>query len=399
MTNKRSTDPLRRFRDHVSELTETWYDGDSRKAFRHAAFQQIAPDPSLSDEQIIEMTRIDKSGDLEVDGWIVDDTSEEFVLFQSVGGDNKVGESSVGKFWMSPEEILDPTRVAETKNPSVREVSDELNSKLKEDHKLTLVFAAKAGFEPAALRFAKSKRHIERTLSDKDGNAIVCRCSLQLVDEKYLAARFDDYSAGFVGDSPDVQLGVREDWKYIVKNHGTESVRVTVPASEVVRVFNDAGYRLFSLNPRGPIANAKVNKNIAQTLQSPEGRKTFHLLNNGLCATCDEFEFTNSTTLTAKNFQIVNGCQTTVTLADQDASVLDATLVDLKLVVAGVSLAEDIASSSNSQTALRAKDYVSFERQQRHLEFDFGRLQPPWYYETKQGYWRFVLSDKEKARL
>lgn len=396
---KPSADALRRFRNHISELTETWYDGDSTKAFRHAAFQQIAPDPSLSDEQIIEMTAIDKSGDLEVDGWIVDDTSEEFVLFQAVGGNNKVDESSVGKFWLSAEEILNPDRVAGTRNQSVREVSDELASKLADDYGLTLVFAAKAGFEPAAVRFAESKRGIERTLRLNDGSEIVCRCSLRLVDEKEVAARFDDYSAGFRGDSPDVHLTVRQDWKYIVHHDTATSVRVTVPAKEIVRVFNEEGFRLFSLNPRGPIANAKVNKYIAQTLRSPDRRKTFHLLNNGLCATCDSFDFKDdSMTLTAKNFQIVNGCQTTVTLADQEASVLDETLVDLKLVVAGVSLAEEIASSSNSQTALKARDYVSFERQQRLLEADFSGLQPPWYYEIKQGYWRFVLSDREKAR-
>ena len=272
------------------------------------------------------------------------------------------------------------------------------NVGLKEDYNLVLVFVAKSGFRPAAVKFAKSKRGIERTLKLNDGNEVVCHCTLQLFDEKQVAARFDDYSAGFSGESPNVRLQMRQDWKYIVEHNDTESVRVTVPAREIVRVFKEWGFRLFSLNPRGPIANAKVNKYIAQTLRSPERRKTFHLLNNGLCATCDSFAFEGTTALTAKDFQIVNGCQTTVTLADQEDSVLDETLVDLKLVVAGVDLAEDIATSSNSQTALKASDYVSFERQQRQLQFDFAGLQPPWYYEIKQGYWRFVLTDKDKAR-
>ena len=398
MANKSNADALNRFRDHVSELTETWYDGDSNKAFRHAAFQQIAPDPSLSDEQIIEMTAIDKSGDLEVDGWIVDDTSEEIVLFQSVGGKNKVDESSVMKFWLSADTILDPDRVAETKNQSVGELSDELTAKLKDEYSLVLVFAAKSGYKPAALKFAKSNRSIQRPLKLIDGDEVVCQCSFELIDENELAKRFDDYSAGFRGESPDIRLQIRQDWKYIVEGHGTESVRVTVPAKELVRIFNTWRFSLFTLNPRGPISNAKVNKNIAQTLQSSERRRQFHLLNNGLCATCDSFVFEDNTTLVAKNFQIVNGCQTTVTLAGQESSVLEETLVDLKLVVAGVSLAEEIATSSNSQTALRAKDYVSFERQQRHLVTDFAALHPPWYYEIKQGYWRFVLSDKDKAR-
>ena len=398
MANKSNADALRRFRDHVSELTETWYDGDSNKAFRHAAFQQIAPDPSLSDEQIIEMTAIDKSGDLEVDGWIVDDTAEEFVLFQSVGGKNRVDEGSLSKFWSSPDEILDPDRVADTPNESVGEVSDELTAKLKEDYSLSLVFAAKSGFQPAAQKFARSRKSKERHLKLNDGSEVVCRSSLSLVDENELAIRLDDYRAGFRGETPNVRLQVRQDWQYLVQSHDTKSVRITVPAKEIVRVFNKWRFSLFSLNPRGPIANAKVNKNIDKTLRSPDGRKKFHLLNNGLCATCNSFELEDNNTLIIENFQIVNGCQTTVTLAGQDSTILDDTLVDLKLVVAGKSLAEAIATSSNSQTALRARDYVAFEHQQRRLETDFGELHPPWYYEIKQGYWRFVLSDREKAR-
>ena len=398
MVSKSSPEALRRFRDHVSELTETWYDGDPLGAFRHAAFQQVAPDPSLSDEQVIEMTAIDKSGDLEVDGWVVDDTAEEIVLFQAVGGDTKVDEESVAKFWLSPEAVLDPNRVAGTNNQSVKELSDELTSRLKEDYGLVLVFAGKAGFKPGAAKFSESKRGIERTLTVNDGTEVVCRCSLGLVDEKELANRFDDYTAGFRGGPPNVRIRIRNDWQYVVESDDAKSVRVTVPAKEVVRIFKDVGFRLFTLNPRGPIANAKVNKNIAETLRASDRRKTFHLLNNGLCGTCDSFDFEDPDILTARNFQIVNGCQTTVTLADQESSVLDDTLVDLKLVVAGVNLAEEIASSSNSQTALKAKDYVSFERQQQHLQTDFGNLLPPWYYEIKQGYWRFVLSDREKAR-
>ena len=206
MANRSGSEALRRFRDHVSELTETWYDGDTLGAFRHAAFQQIAPDPSLSDDQVLEMTAIDKSGDLEVDGWVVDETSEEFVLFQSVGGKTRVDEASVAKFWMSPEEVLNPDRVAGTRNQSVRELSDALSSMLKEDYSLTLVFAAKSGFESAAMKFAESKRGIERTLKVSDGSEVFCRCSLLLVDEKELAARFDDYSAGFRGATPNVRL-------------------------------------------------------------------------------------------------------------------------------------------------------------------------------------------------
>ena len=387
------------FRRQLDELAATWYEDDIPSAFRHLAFQIMAPDPALSDEQVIQMTAIDQGGDLEVDGWLVDDTSETVFLFQAFGGNSRVQEGKVAKFWESPHELLNPERVAQTNNQSVKELSDELDAKLKDDYSISMVFAAKGGFAAAAARFADSRNEGELSLKLLSGESIVCRYSFKLIDETDVAQAFEDYRAGFRGDLIDVTLNLREDCAYVVEDSDMRSIRATVDANEIVRVFSDRGFRLFSLNPRGPIANAKVNKNINNTLDTESGRKTFHLLNNGLCATCDDFQLNENGELNVSNFQIVNGCQTTVTLSKRSESDLSETLVDLKLVVADVSLAESIASSSNSQTALRAKDYTSFERQQRLLQYDFERLQPPWYYEIKQGYWRFVLNDREKARF
>ena len=387
------------FRRQLDELAATWYEDDIPSAFRHLAFQIMAPDPALSDEQVIQMTAIDQSGDLEVDGWLVDDTSETLFLFQAFGGNSRVQEGKVTKFWESPHELLNPERVTQTNNQSVKELSDELDAKLRDDYSISMVFAAKGGFAAAASRFADSRNEGELSLKLLSGESIVCRYSFKLIDETDVAQEFEDYRAGFRGELIDVTLHLREDCAYVVEDSDMRSIRATVDANEIVRVFNDRGFRLFSLNPRGPIANAKVNKNINNTLDTESGRKTFHLLNNGLCATCDDFQLNEKGDLNVSNFQIVNGCQTTVTLSKRSESDLSETLVDLKLVVADVSLAESIASSSNSQTALRAKDYTSFERQQRLLQYDFERLQPPWYYEIKQGYWRFVLNDREKARF
>ena len=397
MTTTRDSVMLEDFRNHVLELTETWYEGDERKAFRHAAFQLLAPDPTLSDEQVIQMTAIDQSGDLEVDGWLVDDTSETVFLFQSAGGSTRVQEDKVTKFWAAPEALLDQQRVAQSANQSVKELSTELDAKLRDDYNITMVFAGKAGFSPSASAFANSRTEA-RPLTLLSGEGTDCQCSLTLLNEKDITQAFEDYRAGFRGEQTDVSLNLEEGWTYVVSRSDLKSIRATVSASEVVRIFKELGFQLFSLNPRGPIANAKVNKSISNTLDSEIGRKTFHLLNNGLCATCDNFKLDDGK-LRATNFQIVNGCQTTVTLDKRENSELDETFVDLKLVVADRSLAEEIASSSNSQTALRAKDYTSFERQQQILQGDFERLRPPWYYEIKQGYWRFVLNDRDKARF
>ncbi len=399
---------LESFRSHVSELAATYYEEDETQAFRHAALQLTLPDPNVADRRIIEITGIDKSGDLEIDGYFIDDQDENILLFQSQGGKSRATEGKVSKFWMAPEEVLNPSRVDASNNESVKELSLQLNERLNlvegDGYTLRLVFAARGGFEQAAVRFAQSRRQLERTLVLRNGETIDCSFTLELLNEKDLAQRFEDYRAGYrTGGDTTAELTIDERMQHPVEGDEQRSLRVTVRASEIVRIFNTPGlgYRLFSLNPRGPLANAKVNRNIASELKTEEGRKRFHLLNNGLCATCDDF-ILDGKRLTVKNLQIVNGCQTTVTLAEKDRPLeeLEETLVDIKLTVADRVLAEKIAIASNSQTALRARDYAAFEKQQTILQYEFREeITPPWYYEVKQGYWKMVLDDTEKTKF
>lgn len=397
---------LEAFREHVSELAATWYEEDEAKAFRHAAFQLTLPDPNVADAQIIELTAIDKSGDLEIDGYFVDDQDESVLLFQSQGSGSRADEGKVAKFWMAPEEILNALRVESGRNQSVKELSQVLDERLRprdeDGYTLRLVFAAKSGFEQAAVQFAQPRRQSERTLTLRNGDVVNTSCILELLSERELAQQFEDFRAGFrsMADTT-VELTVNESMQYPVEGDQLKSLRITVRTSEIVRLFKnpELGYHLFSLNPRGPLANAKVNKRMERTLNSESGRKQFHLLNNGLCATCDDYTMEGNS-LKITNLQIVNGCQTTVTLEKRPLAELEQTLIDIKLAIADRTLAEQIAIASNSQTALKAKDYASFEKQQQTIQREFERdITPPWYYEVKQGYWRLVLSDREKAKF
>ena len=303
------------FQEHLTELADTYYDGDQRKAFRHAAFSLIAPDPTLSDEQVIELTAIDQGGDLEIDGWFVDEQSESVFLFQSTGGNTRIREDKVAKFWNSPDELLNSKRVAGSNNQLVKELSRELNSRISEEYSITMVLASKGGFVPSARAFATSRTRSERELTLLSGESSICRCTFRLVELADVAQAFDDYRAGFRRERTDVRLQVNETWTYVVDRNGPTSIRATVPASEIVRIFQSNGYKLFELNPRDPIANAKVNKRISNTLDTVEGRRRFHILNNGMCATCDTFDINDDESISVENLQIVNGCQTTVTLS------------------------------------------------------------------------------------
>jgi AIPR protein len=195
------------------------------------------------------------------------------------------------RFWESPGEILNPERVRESPNQSVRELASILQDRLREGFSISQVFARRGGFEPAAANFARSKSSVERAFTLSDGTRLVSQCTLELVAEKDVARLLDEFRSGFRSPATDVEIIIDESLQYEFVVDEAKSLRATVPATELVRIFRTPGmgFRLFSLNPRGPLASAKVNKNISRTLDSADGRKTFHLRNNGLCATCDDF--------------------------------------------------------------------------------------------------------------
>ena len=157
----------------------------------------------------------------------------------------------------------------------------------------------------------------------------------------------------------------------------------------------------FRLNPRGPLGN-KINQRMKETLKDDERKKRFHLLNNGITAICDEWSLNENTrTLNVRNFQIVNGCQTTVTLWDARASVRDDqnVRVSVKLSQCPEDIAKDIAATTNAQATIKAEDRISNEIIQNQLQTGFASMDPPWFYQVKRGEWTRMLgtkSDKQK---
>ena len=104
-----------------------------------------------------------------------------------------------------------------------------------------------------------------------------------------------------------------------------------------------------------------------------------------------------------QDFQIINGCQTTVTLWNVRAAVQDdpSVLVTVKLTECPEHFAERIASTTNTQAALRAEDFTSNEPVQIGIQREFSRMNPPWFYQVKRGEWQkcwVVLTEKERYR-
>lgn len=183
-----------------------------------------------------------------------------------------------------------------------------------------------------------------------------------------------------------------------------------IPGASLAQVYDKYGSRLLEGNVRTFLSvKGKVNAKIQTTIRNqPE---MFFAYNNGIAATAEDVEVEQSEAglkiISAKNLQIVNGGQTTASLAvaargtigKKDAADLSSVMVQMKLSVlppekAG-ELIPDIARYSNSQNKVNDADFFANHPYHIRLE-EFSRrvFTPPamgaqygthWFYERARG--------------
>lgn len=131
---------------------------------------------------------------------------------------------------------------------------------------------------------------------------------------------------------------------------------------------------IFDLNVR-PFygTKGKVNSDILDTCTGEDAVR-FWFLNNGVTMVCDSFDFTrdpDNPVLTIKNAQIVNGCQTTVTLrcALEEGLLTSKVRVLLRVYATdNPRLVEKITLTTNNQNKVTDRDLRANDPVQRDIE-------------------------------
>ncbi|MFI8793395.1 AIPR family protein [Streptomyces sp. NPDC055105] len=162
----------------------------------------------------------------------------------------------------------------------------------------------------------------------------------------------------------------------------------TVSATEYMRLISDTNGNirrsLFYENVRDFQDYNDVNRGIRGTLQEPRLRGRFVVLNNGITVVAREMSVVGNK-FTLRDYQIVNGCQTSHVLFDEKDQ-LDGVHVPLRLIV---TQDEDVTSSvtaaTNKQTLVSDEDLKALEILQKELEafFEAHQTEKRLYYERR----------------
>jgi len=176
---------------------------------------------------------------------------------------------------------------------------------------------------------------------------------------------------------------------------------VTTIRGEVLRdLHTKYGDRLFERNVRLFLGARKggVNAGIRDTLESEAERKNFWAYNNGVTFVCDKFDLRRDE-VTLHNFSIVNGCQTTVSLANAPtAAARDAAVLVRFIAAPDERVIDSIIRYTNSQNPIRPWDLNAQDRFQKKLKKQLAGLEKPFLYVLRKGETR-QLTKKERERF
>jgi hypothetical protein len=144
-----------------------------------------------------------------------------------------------------------------------------------------------------------------------------------------------------------------------------EGYVVTVRACDfVTQILSDQHGRLrqriFEENVRDFIGlHGEINNEMAETLQDAVKQKRFGLLNNGVTLISPDVRVTGFD-IYLRDFQIVNGCQTSNVLFENRSTISDDTTVMLKIVeTSDPAVVDDIVRSTNRQTKVEEDQFLA----------------------------------------
>jgi AIPR protein len=186
---------------------------------------------------------------------------------------------------------------------------------------------------------------------------------------------------------------------------GVEQAYVgVVSAAEYLRLITDQSgsirKSLFYDNVRDFQDYNPVNREIRSTLQDIDKRQRFVVMNNGITIVAREITVVGDT-LRIRDYQIVNGCQTSHVLFDQRSFLGNSVSVPVRVIVSrDEDVIASITAATNSQTSVTDEDLQAQAQVHKDLEIFFESFPEPQrlYYERRSRQYS-AMPNLEKTRI
>lgn len=349
----------------------------------------------LEEQEALEAASYDGGNDRGADFFFVDDEWDRVIIAQwkYYASSNKTPPASeLAQLFNVPNELADPQDLRDDGRDDLAEAAEALAEARDRGYALELRF------------FYPGKKHKDR---DRDPTRLVRNfnsrnraeeITAQMVRLEDLEVAYDDYK----GSTDRVQKGRLElvDGDFLEETgpYGRSFV-ATVPGSSLAALYGKHGNRLFDQNVRLFLGVRKgtVNAGIKDTLEDTQERGNFWAYNNGITIVARGVESDDTNAhLDLTDFSIVNGCQTTVSIAESsDTAAKEVSVVARVIAAEDPDLIEKIIRFTNSQTPINIWDISARDKVQKRLRKELDELDQPWFYALRRGEFQTLL-DKSR---
>ena len=179
------------------------------------------------------------------------------------------------------------------------------------------------------------------------------------------------------------------------QSEGIRSFICTVPAYEIARVAGtEPKNAIFDKNVRRYLGlRGRVNSDIYYTCTNHETAQRFWFMNNGITMVCDKIDFTldpDNPSIKVNNVQIINGCQTSLTLkqARDDGALCEEVYIQAKIFEStNQDFVNKIVLATNNQNSINHRDLYANDDKQILIQ-KIMEEQYQYYYERKANEFR-----------
>lgn len=321
----------------------------------------------------------DGAGDKQIDAVYIDNQSCTIYIIQGkFYGGNTVDAEPLREVLSSWIQIQDLAHLQEGANHNLQVKISEMATALEDDYEVCFELITTSTLTDSARRDLEI---FQKKLSDNE----TLSANLIVVDNETL--RFK-YNEALNRNRPYINHEFNlEEGKYMeLTIDGTKAVVAALPLKDCVKIPGIKDGSLFRKNVRQSLGSSnKVNKGIARTIKNNAG--DFFFLHNGITAICSGMSVHNGI-LSVKELNVVNGCQSLSTIfsCSELAKKADNAYILFRFYeISDTERADNISTSTNSQSAVKARDLRSNDKAVLAMKKAYEQFYPDGYFVTKRG--------------
>ena len=321
----------------------------------------------------------DGAGDKQIDAVYIDNQSSTIYIIQGkfYSGDS-VDATPLREVLSSWIQVKDLIHLQEGANHKLQVKINEMANAIEDDYEICFELITTSGLTESAKADLSA---FQRELAESE----VLQANLNVIDNDTLKFKYDE---ALNKNRPYINHEfVLENGKYMELVIGdTKAVIVALPLKECIKIPGIKDGSLFRKNVRQSLGTSnKVNKGIAQTIK--KNTSDFFFLHNGITAICSQMTI-HDKILSVKELNVVNGCQSlnTIFSCSESAKKADDAYVMFRFYeISDPDRADNISTSTNSQSAVKARDLRSNDKSVLALKKAYEQFYTDGYFVTKRG--------------